>query len=275
MSSLDMLEDDKDEDLEDGEILSDSQLENLIEHTNNHSIYRNLSKDFQDMMNDKQTLRSCIDSFLNHRMDELTLGVIFDMHRKYKTNVFYLEIDSSDEKNKDDYNNQLDTLDCICPTCQKPISSIGYSIYTFTTHLDKCMGFNSKAARRSRSLRSSLRVTNDKEKNHNSLYSEITTSDNEDDAHSSTGNKKKRYRKKKEVKKKGKEEGKSEKNKVEVVVEDEDEYMKLQHLLEFPDKCLENTSSSSKGVSASKTPKKRDKSKKKSRGKDSPSMVLD
>merc|ERR1711963_1238133 len=98
-------------------------------------------------------------------IDELVLGVAFDVHRSVKTGMFaILETDSSKSKNMDQDFNQSTNLgidvfgqviqtmvgvpalkkqpECICPNCQRNLAAS-----RFAPHLEKCMGMGRNSSR--------------------------------------------------------------------------------------------------------------------------------
>merc|ERR1711963_117436 len=98
-------------------------------------------------------------------IDELVLGVAFDVHRSVKTGMFaILETDSSKSKNMDQDFNQSTNLgidvfgqviqtmvgvpalkkqpECICPNCQRNLAAT-----RFAPHLEKCMGMGRNSSR--------------------------------------------------------------------------------------------------------------------------------
>lgn len=52
-------------------------------------------RDFHDIVSDKQVLRRTTEKFLNNMIDQITLGIIFDEHRKAKINGFDLNGDNA------------------------------------------------------------------------------------------------------------------------------------------------------------------------------------
>ena len=98
-------------------------------------------------------------------IDELVLGVAFDVHRSVKTGMFaILETDASKSKNMDQDFNQSTNLgidvfgqviqtmvgvpalkkqpECICPNCQRNLAAS-----RFAPHLEKCMGMGRNSSR--------------------------------------------------------------------------------------------------------------------------------
>lgn len=52
-------------------------------------------KEFHEIVSNKEVLSTATEKFLNNIIDEITLGIIFDLHRKYKTDSFSLDSDHS------------------------------------------------------------------------------------------------------------------------------------------------------------------------------------
>lgn len=52
-------------------------------------------KEFHEIVSNKEVLAASTEKFLNNIIDEITLGIIFDLHRKYKTDSFSLDSDHS------------------------------------------------------------------------------------------------------------------------------------------------------------------------------------
>lgn len=151
-------------------------------------LFSGLTKDFHEFIHNKQCLRTSLENFLNNVVDDITLGIIFDQHRKYKTNAYDLDV----EENSDESNNSLElvaqhklkkTLNCICPSCKRE-----YAASRFASHLRKCMGMG----RKSRSCNASKRVTsNSKDRENSSSYGTIV-SDNDDDPDWGSGDQRKK-----------------------------------------------------------------------------------
>lgn len=262
--------------------LSDLQVSDLIDHDENTDLFENLSEDFQEMMSDKLVLRNCIDKFIENLIDQFTLGIIFDLHRKYKINAYCLEVEDSDDD--DDDSSESDVFqqvnikknqDCVCPNCDR---AVGAS--RFAPHLETCMGMG-RVSRSSRNA--SRRVANNKDKNDTSSYGGIP-SDDDDDVDWNSSERKRNRKKDKNGGKKNR--GTPKKNLEPEPVEplnvdiegDDEELTILRDMLHLQDR-RPNSASPAEGSGTSNTPKKRDKSKKKNKTKDrsspSTSMSLD
>lgn len=122
-------------------IVSDLQLAELIEHDENPNLFEHLIEDFQDLMSDKQVVRNCVEKFIDNVVSELTLGIIFDVHRKCKTNAYCLDVEENGEDedtNKTEVfqqNSVKSNLKCICPNCERVVAPL-----RFARHLANCMG---------------------------------------------------------------------------------------------------------------------------------------
>lgn len=172
-------------------------------------------KEFHEIVTNMDVLRRTTEKFLNNLIDDITLGVIFDMHRKFKMKTFNLDNDDSSSTINLDIENRMDifnqghvkkTMECMCPKCGKCVLATGFVVFNlnvnisqrncnfflrFAHHLASCMGI-----RRSRSRNSSKRIVNisNKEKD-NQQYSGLG-SDDEDDVYWNSVDKrrKKKYR---------------------------------------------------------------------------------
>ncbi|XP_017773578.1 PREDICTED: SAGA-associated factor 11 homolog isoform X2 [Nicrophorus vespilloides] len=141
--------------------------------------------DFHDIVNDKDTLRRATERFLVNMIDELTLGIIFDTHRKYKTRAFDLDGDGSpcndigNDTSVDIFgqHNMKKTQECECPNCDRAVVAA-----RFAPHLEACLGMG-----RSRSRNASRRIANNNSNNNNkdrdsNMYSELPSDDEFDDS---------------------------------------------------------------------------------------------
>ncbi|KAJ8960321.1 hypothetical protein NQ318_004055 [Aromia moschata] len=96
-------------------------------------LFNGLVKDFHELVNNKQALRTSTENFFNNLIDEMTLGIIFDLHRKYKTNAYDLDVDDScDEDDSGDIdifveNNLKKTQECVCPNCDRAVAAIRFA----------------------------------------------------------------------------------------------------------------------------------------------------
>lgn len=153
-------------------------------------LFNSLAKDFHELVSNKQLLRTSVENFLNNLVDEMTLGIIFDLHRKYKTNAYDLEVDDSCEE---DDSGDMDIFsqynlkkiqDCNCPNCDRAVAAT-----RFAPHLEACMGMG-----RSRSRNASRRVANNSNDRDNS-YGGIP-SDDDDDVDWNSGDRRKKKKEK-------------------------------------------------------------------------------
>ncbi|KAL3287347.1 hypothetical protein HHI36_001821 [Cryptolaemus montrouzieri] len=165
-------------------------------------LFGKLSKDFHEIVNNKQLLRTATEKFLNNLIDDLTLGVIFDIHRKAKTRAFDLDGEGDGvevEKGMDieifsQYNIKK-TQDCVCPYCDRAVAAT-----RFATHLVKCM-----LDGKSRQKNAARKVTvNNSSKEQENSYRDSGVSDNEDDADWRPGDKRRKKKKDRNGKKRSK-----------------------------------------------------------------------
>ncbi|XP_056635524.1 SAGA-associated factor 11 homolog isoform X1 [Diorhabda sublineata] len=239
-------------------------------------LFNHLAKDFHELVSNKQALRSAVDTFFNNVIDDLTVGIIFDLHRKYKTNAYALDIeDTSEDTDQGDFDifshNSKKNQDCICPNCDRAVAAI-----TFARHLETCMGMGRLSRNASRRA-----LCNNKD---NSAYGGLV-SDDDDDVDWGTAEQRKKKRDKNGSK--NKRVGTPKKNyehiesvdSLNVDIEGEDEELtNLRDILRLQD--YSNSTSPADSASSSGSTKKRDKSKskkssKRERRSPSPNSVLD
>ncbi|XP_023016504.1 SAGA-associated factor 11 homolog [Leptinotarsa decemlineata] len=236
-------------------------------------VLTNLAKDLHELVSDKQKLRASVDNFLNNLIDELTLGIIFDQHRKYKTNAYDLDVaDGCEEVESSEIDifgqfNLKKTQDCVCPNCDRAVAAT-----RFAPHLETCMGMG----RVSRSRNATRRVASCSKDN--SSYGGLPSDDDDDGDWSSV-----ERRKKKKDKNGSKKRGTPKKNFEPEVVDpvnvdiegDDDDLTNLRDILHLQDHS--NSTSPADSASSSGSTKKRDKPKnkknnKRDRGSPTPSL---
>ncbi|KRT83373.1 hypothetical protein AMK59_4572, partial [Oryctes borbonicus] len=157
-------------------------------------------KEFHEIINNKEILKRTTEKFLNNLIDDITIGIIFDAHRKFKTKAFNLDRDNSPTEIEDTppnvdifgQHNMKKTQECVCPNCDRAVAAP-----RFAPHLENCMGMGRV---RSRNVR---RVVNNNKDRDNSSYTGIA-SDDEDDADWNSGDKRSRKKKERNGAKKGK-----------------------------------------------------------------------
>lgn len=159
-------------------------------------LFNGLAKDFHELVSNKQTLRNSVENFLHNLIDEIMVGIIFDQHRKYKTDAYDLEMD----ENKDEvicdggYDDNLGLTNlkskrtCICPSCKRKFAA-GVK---FAGHLRTCMGLGRNG--KSRTCNASKRIASiSKERESSSSYGRnISDDDGDPDWGSGDPRKKKR-----------------------------------------------------------------------------------
>ncbi|ENN72043.1 SAGA-associated factor 11 homolog [Dendroctonus ponderosae] len=269
---------------EEEESLSDEELNELVEQDENPNLFEHLYEDFQEMMKNKQVLKGCVESFFDNAVDEATLGIIFDVHRKFKTNAYCLEVHQlgeEDETSKNEAFQQASVKNCQkfnCPNCERTVAPLN-----FARHLAKCMGIRSD----SRSSRTATRrAVTIKDKEDTSSYGNFASDDDDDEDWST----------RKSTKKKDKNGGKkgrgTPKKNVELqeyadatnvdIEGSYDEVTNLRYMMDNGRRSFgfdlqdsrSNSSSPTDGTGSYTPSKKRDKAKKKNKGKGSPSTSL-
>lgn len=86
-------------------------------------------REFHEIVTNKEVLQHTTENFLNNLIDDITLGIIFDLHRKFKTKAFNLDRDNSPAlseqiaSNVDIFgqNNMKKTQECVCPKCGRDV----------------------------------------------------------------------------------------------------------------------------------------------------------
>lgn len=104
-------------------------------------------KEFREIVANKDALLRSTEKVLENIVDDITLGIIFDVHRQYKTGAYSLiERDSmvSSYAIKEDVTphfdifgqyNQKQNHACTCPKCSRSVAA-----QRFAPHLAECMG---------------------------------------------------------------------------------------------------------------------------------------
>ncbi|CAH0550175.1 unnamed protein product [Brassicogethes aeneus] len=240
-------------------------------------LFNSLAKDFHELVQNKHELKASINNFFYNLVDEMAIGIIFDLHRKYKTNAYELDDSQDEEENKDvdvfAEHNLKKTQECVCPNCDRAVAAI-----YFAPHLEKCMGMG-RASSRSRNATRRV-VANNKDSDGGS-YSGVA-SDDDKDVNWNLGDKR---RKKKTRNGSKKSKGSTKKNydsepleSLNVDVEgDDDDLTNLRDILHLQDHSNSTSPADSASSSQSSSSKKKDKSKSKKsskRDKSSPSSSL-
>lgn len=158
-------------------------------------LFQQLASDFHNLVTNKELLRTSTEKLLTSLVDEFTLGIIFDVHRKYKTNAYDLngEEDGYELQKAPDitalsnYPTKKIKKNCICPECK-----LSFGTIRFSTHLGKCMGIIEG--------RNSTRTTATSNRERDSSFSDATSDDGaataSDDDECWTNSNKKRKKKK-------------------------------------------------------------------------------
>ncbi|KAK3913644.1 Ataxin-7-like protein 3 [Frankliniella fusca] len=150
-----------------------------------------INRRFQELMSDPEILNEAANFLVEDLIDEMTIGVVFEVHRSAKLGVLDPEADMSGEdiskfKIVDDPG--LDVFgqppvikkfqDCICPSCNR-----GLAASRFAPHLEKCMGMGRNSSRIA-----SRRIAN------NSKETSAAMSEDEDDEWTIGGDRRKKKR---------------------------------------------------------------------------------
>lgn len=166
-------------------------------------LFNTFAKDYHDLVTNKPALRHSVEQFLNNVIDEITLGIIFDQHRKYKTNAYDLE---SDENCDEGFGSLCGrefvgqhklkkSLNCICPACKRKFAATG-----FAAHLRSCMGIGRKI----RSCNASKKNVSNSKERENSSYGNAVSDDDDDPDWGSVDQRKKKKDKNKNRNSRGK-----------------------------------------------------------------------
>ncbi|KAF5273137.1 hypothetical protein FQA39_LY07627 [Lamprigera yunnana] len=147
-----------------------------------------IDKDFLEIISDKDVLRQISEQYLDRIIDDIILGVIFEVHRSIKMKV--LDLDQDTNEKQDGPRACVDIFgpynfkkkhECLCLNCDRIVGASG-----FAPHLEVCMGMG-----RSRSRNASRRIANSSRERENSSYTGVL-SDDEDDMDWSSGDKRKK-----------------------------------------------------------------------------------
>lgn len=144
----------------------------------------NYDKDFHNICNNESLLKEAVDGLLTNIIDEHTLGIIFEQHRKFKTNALDKDVYYDPEKLNPPplgveifgNNNLRKNQECACPNCKRVVACT-----KFAPHLEGCMGMGRRrtTGRRTASTSSgSSTVSRDRE---TPSFGEIPTDDDESD----------------------------------------------------------------------------------------------
>ncbi|KAK4885059.1 hypothetical protein RN001_001330 [Aquatica leii] len=154
----------------------------------NQNANTNVDKEFQEIVSNKELLRQASEKYLERLIDNITIGVVFEVHRNKKAKVVELDKEIIDKQDGPrpcvdifgPYNFKK-KYECLCRNCDR---IVGASV--FAPHLEVCMGMG-----RSRSRNASRRIANSSRERENSSYTGIA-SDDEDDMDWSSGDKRKK-----------------------------------------------------------------------------------
>ncbi|XP_026283471.1 ataxin-7-like protein 3 isoform X2 [Frankliniella occidentalis] len=150
-----------------------------------------INRRFQELMSDPEILNEAANFLVEDLIDEMTIGIVFEVHRSAKLGVLDPEADMSGEditKFKIIDDPGLDVFgqppvikkfqDCICPSCNR-----GLAASRFAPHLEKCMGMGRNSSRIA-----SRRIAN------NSKETSAVVSEDEDDEWTIGGDRRRKKR---------------------------------------------------------------------------------
>lgn len=151
-----------------------------------------INRRFQELMSDPENVNEAANFLVDDLIDEMTIGVVFEVHRSAKLGVLDPEADMSGEdpsKFKIVEDPGLDVFgqppvikkfqDCVCPSCNR-----GLAASRFAPHLEKCMGMG----------RNSSRIASRRIANNSKETSSAMASEDEDDEWTIGGDRRRKKR---------------------------------------------------------------------------------
>lgn len=166
-------------------------------------LFAKLSEDLRGIVSNPQLLRSSTEKFFNNLVDELTLGIIFDTHRKAKTRAFDfddeedgIEIERGEDIETFSQYNIKKTQDCVCPYCDRAVAAT-----RFATHLERCM-VEGKNRQKNAARKVAAKQEQENDYRENGLSEDYDNTD--DDADWSPGDKRRKKKKEKNGRKRAK-----------------------------------------------------------------------
>ncbi|XP_018327026.1 SAGA-associated factor 11 homolog isoform X2 [Agrilus planipennis] len=223
-----------------------------------------LDRELHEVVSNKEMLSRAVEMFFDNIIDKILLGIVFDMHRKYKTNSFdpiseEIPPEIPEEALYTDIFGPLKKKvpNCLCPNCDRLVGA-----GRFAPHLEGCMGMK-ESRTATRRIASNNSVNSSKEKkNENTANYGSTASDDEYNSDWDWGDKRRKKKYKNGNKKKSNVKKTAESETVEAMnidVEGEDDY--LSNLRDLLQDSSNNSSPSDSPVS-----KKKEKSAKNKKG---------
>ncbi|XP_045480132.1 SAGA-associated factor 11 homolog [Harmonia axyridis] len=169
----------------------------------NDELFSKLSRDLHDIVSNPQLLRTSTERFFNNLVDELTLGIIFDTHRKAKTRAFDfddegdgIEIERGEDIETFSQYNIKKTQDCVCPYCDRAVAAT-----RFATHLERCM-VEGKNRQKNAARKAAAKQEQENDYRDNGMSEDYDNTD--DDADWSPGDKRRKKKKEKNGRKRAK-----------------------------------------------------------------------
>lgn len=152
--------------------------------------FTEIEKDYKAICANPTELKDATEKFFDVMIDELTLEIIFEIHRSVKIGSEIEEEPYNDEEflvssttDGDIFRQQTikKSQDCTCPICNRTVVAS-----RFAPHLETCMGMGRK-----RSRNASRMLVNNNSKERETSYGGMA-SDDEDDADWNSGDKRKK-----------------------------------------------------------------------------------
>nr|CAH7737778.1 unnamed protein product [Callosobruchus chinensis] len=151
--------------------------------SNKQKALSHLAKDLHELVSDEPALRSAVEHFYDQLVDQLTVGIIFDIHRKFKTNAYDLDVENGAGAaggNVDDEEDEEEISACICPVCESTMAA-----YRFQGHLESHHGTGRvstlrNASRRTVNYNSGNNNSGNTDQDNSTFTSEVPSDDDRD-----------------------------------------------------------------------------------------------
>ncbi|VEN41077.1 unnamed protein product [Callosobruchus maculatus] len=148
------------------------------DHSNKEKALSHLAEELHELVSDEQALRSAVEHFYDQLVDELTLGIIFDIHRKFKTNAYDLDVENGAGAaggNVDDEEDEEETPACVCPICESTVAASRFGL-----HLETCLGIGRTSTLRNASRRTVNNNSGNTDRDNSTFPSEVPSDDDGD-----------------------------------------------------------------------------------------------
>nr|CAH7737777.1 unnamed protein product [Callosobruchus chinensis] len=146
--------------------------------SNKQKALSHLAKDLHELVSDEPALRSAVEHFYDQLVDQLTVGIIFDIHRKFKTNAYDLDVENGAGAaggNVDDEEDEEEISACICPVCESTMAA-----YRFQGHLESHHGTGRVSTLRNASRRTVNYNSGNTDQDNSTFTSEVPSDDDRD-----------------------------------------------------------------------------------------------